>query len=159
MSKFKVGGVVRIVAKKCDHQFNIGHEVVIHDVCDHDYWAKSRDGGAGWYVVDSEIEPVSTKTIKLGQKYKAANGGEWECIYISGDHAWMRSQNYNNPPAYIWKLDGESVSLNYKYDIRFEPIVTTHYHKIFAHGEERNTKYNVVDGKVDWSSLEIIPRD
>ena len=43
------------------------------------------------------------------------------------------------------------------YNIVFEPVRTTHYHKVFAYGEGRDTKYDVVDGKVDWDSLEILP--
>jgi len=58
--------------------------------------------------------------------------------------------------AYVWGADGKSISLSPEWDVVWEPVVTTHNHVVFAHGESRNTQYNVIDGKVDWDSFEVL---
>ena len=47
---------------------------------------------------------------------------------------------------------------NGAYRVRPEPKVATHTHVVFAHGESRGTKYNTIDGKVDWSSFEVMDK-
>lgn len=75
-------------------------------------------GDDGYYVRHKVKKPVPKKQIEVGGSYVSKNNPNylWECIYIDGDKAWMR---HNDNTAYVWSLEGKSISLNENYDIDF----------------------------------------
>ena len=54
-----------------------------------------------------------------------------------------------------WKEDKPRWISNLYYRVRPEPKRETKRHKVWAHGEGRDTEFEVVDGKVDWSTFKI----
>lgn len=92
--------------------------------------------------------------FEIGKTYKTREHEEYTCIHIADNgKAWLA---YGDSAAYVWDADGKSISLSHEWDVVWEPIVTTHSHVVFAHGESRNTQYNLVDGKVDWDSFAVL---
>lgn len=73
------------------------------------------DGGA--YLRHKVKKPAPKKQIAVGGKYACGNGFYWVCICISGNKAWMNQDD--GETAYVWTLDGESISLNNSYNINF----------------------------------------
>ena len=96
--------------------------------------------------------------FEIGKTYKTALHGEFTCIHVAGDYAWLAHDFGNGAEgaAYVWNMEGKSISLSPEWDVVWDPVVTTHNHVVFAQGESRNTQYNLVDGKVDWDSFEVL---
>lgn len=161
MSKFKVGDRVRIVGNKAGSDNKIGDVGVVSKIGVTDCRVQV-DGGpstSNWSLYD-DLVPIPTNTLTPGQTYTSRNGKKWECIFVRDGKAWLVGVYGGKAEgsAYDFDVDGTaSWAGDSAYNIVFEPVRTTHYHKVFAHGEERNTKYDVVDGRVDWDSLEILP--
>jgi len=53
--------------------------------------------------------------FEVGKTYTAANGNGFECIAVRGSFAWMTGNTTD--PAYVWRMDGTSVSLGDVYNI------------------------------------------
>ena len=156
MSNFKVGDMVRVTGNTCAHGFENGSNIFIKEVVG-GYCFAYGINGESWAINDQDFEPIPTTRFKVGESYQTrAHGGNYKCINVNEDGSAHLAVDARNP-AYVWDKDGRSLSLSSEWDIVFPPVVSTHYYKVFAHGEERETRYNLVDGKVDWSSLEILP--
>ena len=154
MSKFKVGDMVRVTGNTCAHGFENGSNIFIKEVVGGYYFAYGINGES-WAINDQDLEPAPTTRFKVGETYTSQNGNAYKCINVNEDGSAHLAFDARTP-AYVWDADGRSLSLSSEWDIVFPPVVSTHYHKVYAHGEERETRYNLVDGKVDWSSLEIL---
>ena len=56
--------------------------------------------------------------IEAGKTYRTAMG-EFECIYVEGGLAWMKS--HYSSTAYVWtRLDGKSISLSAPWNVVFD---------------------------------------
>jgi hypothetical protein len=171
--KYKVGDKVKVVGCYYGHCFEIGQVVTIEKVrCDNlDY--KVSDGNDYWYVDELEIEPYTPPhQIEVGGKYTSRNGDSWECIAVKGDIAWL---NHGTTTAYTFKIDGTPICLGAgsKYTIDLGPKVETitvkgsingncvnlmTYHQQM--GDHKFTmQVTTLDGKPDWSTAKITPRD
>lgn len=162
MSKYKGGDRVKVVANTVGHYFEDQTHVIIDYVySDGTYKAyKVGDSRSDWWcVTDDDVEPIAAPSrFEIGKTYKTALHGKFTCIHVAGDYAWLANDfgNGASGAAYVWNMEGKSISLSHEWDLVWEPIVTTHNHVVFAHGESRNTQYNLVDGMVDWDSFEVL---
>jgi len=164
MSKYCVGDKVKVVANTVGHYFEDQENVTIEYVYpDGTYRAKSNDS-EWWCVTDDDITHIATPSrFEIGKTYKTADQGNVTCVYIhpNGQALCLFDRHHDKlNSAYVWNADGtyDSAlpSAAGPYRIVFEPVVTTHNHVVFAHGESRNTQYNLVDGKVDWDSFAVL---
>jgi len=57
---------------------------------------------------------MELKMFEVGKTYTANNGYDYECISVRGDFAWLTGNAAS--PAYVWRMDGTSVSLNDSYN-------------------------------------------
>ncbi len=64
----------------------------------------------------------------VGEEYTSGNGRRWLCIDKSNEFAWLRNLIAKDTTAYVWKLNGESVSLydstSIEYDIKPAKTIT-----------------------------------
>lgn len=44
-------------------------------------------------------------TFEVGKTYKSRKGGDYTCIHIDGDVAWLRDRSHEGA-AYTWHIDG-----------------------------------------------------
>ena len=158
MSKYKVGDRVKVVANTVGHDFEDQTHVIIDYVySDGTYKAyKVGDSRSDWWsVTNDDIAPIATPSrFEIGKTYKTREHEEYTCIHIADNgKAWLVC---GESAAYVWDANGKSISLSPEWDVVWEPVVTTHNHVVFAHGESRKTQYNLVNGKVDWDSFEVL---
>ena len=165
MSRFKVGDKVRVLRGGSDAHYWCSHSAgdvctveCVLDVCTVECVLAGGDYEVDYQIMHTDdIELIPTPRFKVGETYQTrAHGDNYKCINVNEDGSAHLSFDAHTP-AYVWDADGRSVSFGSDWDVVFPPVVSTHYHKVYAHGEERETRYNLVDGKVDWSSLEILP--
>jgi hypothetical protein len=57
--------------------------------------------------------------FEVGKKYETKECGEFECISVTDDYAWLKHSD--DAVAYVWTKDGKSVSLNDLWDIKPQP--------------------------------------
>lgn len=165
MSKFKVGDRVRIVGDVSWHQFMIGEFVTVDDAyLDTGFYAKDKNGVL-WYVSNVDAILAPSNKITAGKTYKTVGQGDWYCIHTKGETAWMVRDygdgDIEGSTAYPFKTDGEAISFgDGEYRVILEPEVTEH-EGWFSIGNgddvgEVRCKYNRVNGKVDWDSLQVV---
>jgi len=53
--------------------------------------------------------------LEAGNFYTAKDGYQYECIATTDEFAWLKATE--NTTAYVWTIDGKSVSLSAEYDI------------------------------------------
>jgi len=53
--------------------------------------------------------------LEVGNFYTAKDGYQYECIATTDEFAWLKATETTT--AYVWTIDGKSVSLSSEYDI------------------------------------------
>lgn len=114
--KYKEGDIVKIIACRNGHQFELGEEVRITKVRDVDYKAEYLDGHDYWFVEDEEIKLISG-TNELQQKIEKA-------IKIIENDTDLNSQRQRNRlveilkgnPDFDRKKEIEQINMKYYYD-------------------------------------------
>lgn len=156
MHKFKVGDKVRVVARHNGHEFNIGDIVTITNCNRKDNDYECIDDTDYWFLTESEIEPVKPRQLELGGTYTDKTGVTRMCVYVNDTHAWLAHPDFP-APAYVWSLDGASVSLNSSYDIIFPPVIEVKRESVTVAGETLTIRYEVIDGVSDFINATIEP--
>jgi len=80
--------------------------------------------------------------FEVGKTYETKKHGEFECIAVAENHAWLKTGTHGS--AYVWTQKGKSVSLNDEWDIKpkprdfwiYEGMVTDVYHAKAIHVRE-----------------------
>jgi hypothetical protein len=57
--------------------------------------------------------------LEVGKKYTSKNNHEFECIVVTDTHTWLKGGD--DQTAYVWTIDGKSVSLGEDYDLKPQP--------------------------------------
>lgn len=67
---------------------------------------------------------MTTDFIKVGETYTSRNWNEWLCIYAEDDLRWLKcTTDPAHSSAYVWRADGEPVSLKTKSSYTIDPPV------------------------------------
>lgn len=140
----KPGDVVEL--QGCGTRFTIG---------ENPYKERGEVNTASGFLYDWRLAKIISRanTPKLWRDMTDAEKGalllafhnDKKCLEIWRNGEWVDCGDST------WKGDTA-------YRVRPEPKVATHTHVVFAHGESRGTKYNTIDGKVDWSSFEVMDK-
>ena len=59
------------------------------------------------------------KMFEVGKTYETKNDNEFECIAVTDCFAWLKTGKHGT--AYVWTLEGQSVSLSHEFDIKPKP--------------------------------------
>lgn len=157
MSKFKVGDRVRIVKNTACSSNMIGDVGIVvearGEVCKVDVYG--RGNFSNWSCMSDLEIATPTRTLTPGQTYTARNGSRHVCIYVDGGNAWMLSDGGGNTPAYVWTIDGKSISLNSEWDIVFEPVRETVSFEIDTYHGIVGLEYQTINGTPDWSTAKV----
>lgn len=123
--------------------------------------------GSTWWIHDSYLEPITTRTLTVGETYASHNGHKWLCVAVDGDLAWMRQSEIRQSAAYCFKTDGENICQSGgDWDIKFEPVVEwvdTRFSvatrntskKDGADDHVARIRFPLIDGKPDWSQATV----
>ena len=96
-----------------------------------------------------------TGNIVVGGNYTLKNGDIWSCIYTTDHSAYMIQ--YDGGTAYVWKRDGQAVSLDMTYDTDWWPVAQMEEITMTNLDGTMAVKATVrVDkGKPDWATLKV----
>ena len=154
MSKFKVGDKVRVIVD--------GHvSKHWHCYCVGDIHTIVKDYGNGEYevghqtMVEQDIELITTANqIEVGVTYTTREHGQFNCIAVTGTHAWLTVGNAGT--AYVWTIEGKSL-LGGEWDIIFPPHIEVKHEAITVAGKPITIRYEVIDGVADLDNATIAP--